>query len=255
MTWLASNLLTLNIDKTNFMTFSLQKSTQPPKNFEVKAHSCMDSPHNCSCQNLTRVITTKYLGVIIDDCLNWRAHIASLTARVRKLIYIFKNLRQAADKDTLRMTYFALCQSLLSYCVTAWGGGAKTFLLEVERAQRAVLKVILKKPFRYPTTKLYADADVLTVRQLYIAQSTLRRHALTPYTDTGKRRCDLVCKVERHRTKLAGRHFYILSKVTYNRINKEITIFNLNNFNCKIALHKWLKTLNYNETEDLIQKR
>ncbi|CAH2238904.1 jg13712 [Pararge aegeria aegeria] len=43
-----------------------------------------------------------------------------------------------------------------------WGGSNKTSLLRLERAQRAILKVITKKPYRYPTIDLYKDCKVLS---------------------------------------------------------------------------------------------
>ncbi|KAJ0169311.1 hypothetical protein K1T71_015195 [Dendrolimus kikuchii] len=58
--------------------------------------------------------------------------------------------------------------SILSYCITSWGGARKSHLIKLERAQRALLKVIKNKPFRYPTSDLYRECDILTVRQLLV---------------------------------------------------------------------------------------
>ena len=49
----------------------------------------------------------------------------------------------------------------------------------LERSQRAVLKVMLKKPFKFPTNSLYLKAQVLRVRQLYIAKACLSSHKNT----------------------------------------------------------------------------
>ncbi|CAB3251301.1 unnamed protein product [Arctia plantaginis] len=99
----------------------------------------------------------------MDSRLRFHEHISTLSGRMRKLIYVFKNLRQVADDKLRRSVYFALAQSLLTYCITTWGGAPRSTLLELERAQRAVLKVSLTLPFRYPTSLLYKKAKVLTV--------------------------------------------------------------------------------------------
>lgn len=39
----------------------------------------------------------------------------------------------------LRMLYLPLCQTLLTYCITTYGGTAKSHMLHIEYAQRAVL--------------------------------------------------------------------------------------------------------------------
>ncbi|XP_045496903.1 uncharacterized protein LOC123695185 [Colias croceus] len=57
--------------------------------------------------------------------------------------------------SALEPIYKALGESLLFYCLTAWGGAAKSHFIEIERAQRALLKVAIKESFRYPTALLY----------------------------------------------------------------------------------------------------
>jgi hypothetical protein len=65
--------------------------------------------------------------------------------------------------------------------VYVWGGANKSLMLKLERAQRAVLKVMTRKKRTYPTAKLYADCEVLTVRQLAILRMVLRRHSTLTY--------------------------------------------------------------------------
>lgn len=67
----------------------------------------------------------KYLGVLIDHKLTFKDHIDYLSGKVRKLIYFFKDLRQLANEHIMKMVYLSLCQSILNYCVTIWGGAAK----------------------------------------------------------------------------------------------------------------------------------
>lgn len=130
MTWLDRNLLTLNVDKSKFITFSIASSTQPHKSaFGIKGHRCFNPSNSCSCPSLQKTDVFKYLGVFIDQLLNWHAQIDNLTARMRKLIYIFKNLRSSANHKTLRLVYSALGESITRYCISVWGGLTKTKML------------------------------------------------------------------------------------------------------------------------------
>lgn len=113
---------------------------------------------------------------MIDDRLSFQKHIQSLSGRGRRLINIMRLLRNSATKDTLQLVYTSLCQSILSYCIRCWGGSHKTNMIALERAQRSILKVMLKKPFRYPTTALYKEINVLTIRKLFIFQVSLSQH-------------------------------------------------------------------------------
>ena len=256
--WLKQNLLTLNSDKTKFMTFSYNPSTQPPQNtFSILAHLCSNTPGNeCDCPKLSSTDTMKYLGVFIDKHLSFKLHIEALIARVRKLIYVFKNLRHAASGNLIKTVYLALCESILTYCITIWGGTHKSSLIGLERAQRAILKVSTFRPFRYPTTKLLAECDVLSVRQLFILQTINKQHSITPFTSsfqTSKRRVDIVCKYDYiFKTAHSHKFFCFLGSFLYNRLNFTLCIYPMNQVTCKKTVESWLKGKTYDETENLL---
>jgi hypothetical protein len=179
--WLNVNLLTLNTAKTNFICFTNYNRTQPDSNFSIRIHSCDNNNQTCSCSVIDKVETTRYLGIILDQRLTWHHHTESLMSRMRKLIWVFKNLRHVATKAMLKQIYISLAESILTYCIPVWGGATKTKFLELERAQRSLLKVIHTKPYRFPTTQLYMTADVLSVRKLYILNLILKTHKNTVY--------------------------------------------------------------------------
>uniref|UniRef100_A0A2H1W1E8 SFRICE_036267 n=1 Tax=Spodoptera frugiperda TaxID=7108 RepID=A0A2H1W1E8_SPOFR len=171
----------------------------------------------------------KYLGVIIDEELKFHNHIDALTSRIRKLIYIFKSLRHIAETSLIKMVYLALCQSLITYCITAWGGAAKTTIIKLERAQRTLketLKVSSFLPIRYPTAELYQHCGVLTIRQLFFLNIILKKHAELTYDPNAaenKKRNAAVCTVTRCRTSLTQQFYGFLGSHLYNKINKEQT--------------------------------
>lgn len=256
MRWLRSNLLTLNVNKTQYMCFSiLNPSRTLPSFLEIRAHTCLPEDASCSCMVLDRTNVVKYLGVQVDCQLNWQHHIRVLAGRIRKLIVIFKKLRHAADYPLLRRIYYALCQSLLGYCVVAWGGTYKTSMLKVERAQRSVLKVMTFKSFREPTHKLFKDCEVLSVRQLYILNAVLAQHSKTiydPQLKTIKRRHDIICRTQSFNTIFTNRFFCFLGPYIYNKLNSSLSLYPNSRAVAKKILQKWLINRTYQETEDLL---
>lgn len=258
LSWLANNKLALNVDKTKYMSFFIKKPTCSLNNFKITAHSssCL-LPHSthCQCPHIQHTDSIKYLGVILDNTLSFHLHIDTLASRIRKLIYVFKNLRHVADSRIMKTVYFALCQSLISYCITVWGGANKTSMLRIERAQRAVLKVSNYLPFLFPTKELYERNEVLTVRQLFILNTILRKHSLLTYNPAlfeGKRRKHAVCPSIRFHTAFARRHFDFLGNYLYNKINKSLSIYALPKQLCKKKLSAWLQKLDYDATEQLL---
>lgn len=250
--WLTQNLLTLNISKSFYIPFSIKNNTQPPTNYEIRVHANCNNTGNCSCLSISQTKIIKYLGVYFDRNLNWYPQVDMLATRIRRLIHIFRTLRQSADTETLNTVYSALCTSVLTYCVPAWGGAAKTHFLKVERAQRAVLKVLHHKIFRFPTKDLYKLAKVLTVRQLFIIRSILRRHEQVRQPDPTKRNHYRICPPIPHKTKFSSRQFQITSSFLYNKINKVLNIIRLSRFEIKKKVSQWLQKLNYDDTEYLL---
>lgn len=253
--WLNNNLLTLNASKTKFIEFKItnRKSSKPTQTLRV--HSCGNANNQyCSCTEIERVSQIRYLGVIIDDKLSWQEHISLVCSRVRKLKYVFSRLKKVAGPDIIKMVYVSLCQSVLNYCVIVWGGACSTYLLRVERAQRALLKIAFNKPFRYPTKELYSDCKLLTVRQLYLLATALRFHTNAPeeLKNTKRSQRQIAWKAPTVRTTFAQRSFSFVAPYTYSKMNKILDIYNCTRYICKRKITSWLSTLDYQQTEKIL---
>ena len=64
-TWLASNKLSLNIDKTNFMLFKAKPTTTKQKS--IIRLTLRD-------KSIKQVFHTKFLGLTLDETLSWKTH-------------------------------------------------------------------------------------------------------------------------------------------------------------------------------------
>ena len=253
--WLDRNLLTLNIAKTNYICFSISNRSQPLQDLQIRIHTCSDSFNNtCSCLNINKVSNTKYLGVMLDQRLSWHLHLELIMSRVRKLIWTFKLLRHVAWKDLIRQIYVSLGQSILMYCLPVWGGATKTKFLELERAQRALLKVMLFKPLRFPTESLYLTSNLLSVRKLYILQVVLKKHKSLPFilSRAQTRRKNNVAPEIPVKTTFATRQYTKQSSHIYNILNKEANIYSMTYHDCKKTLTQWLTNKDYEKIESIL---
>lgn len=254
--WLNNNLLTLNANKTKYICFSKTKASAPKHSPPIKVHDPLcQSTTTCSCNYIERADNIKYLGVILDEHLNFTNHITSLSARARKLIHLMKRLRIINDKDLLGRLYIALCQSILTYCISCWGGASKTHLLLLERAQRSILKVTFNKPFRYPTTSLYQDCKVLSIRQLFIFKVIIYQYTEFIKSSSSikllsKRR--VLVPVKAVNTAFAQRFKYFLGPFLFNKIFQTCALRHSQLNEAKIKIFKYLQSLDYESTEDLL---
>ena len=96
--WLITNRLSLNVDKSNYLIFSL--------------HNKRDK-YNITMNNdkLQEKDYTKYLDIIIDRKLNWKQHVSQTKLRLSKGIGILYRLRSYVTKSTLISLYFDFIQS------------------------------------------------------------------------------------------------------------------------------------------------
>ncbi|KAH9640947.1 hypothetical protein HF086_003037 [Spodoptera exigua] len=214
-----------------------------------------DPVEDCTCAILSRTHSIKYLGVSVDDGLDWKEHIGAIAARLRKMIYIFKNLRQVANHKLAIQTYRALCECLIRYCVCVWGGACKSHLITVEKTQRALLKIIMFLPYRHPTSDVYAKADVLSVRRLFILEALRRFHKLTvPLSPPPSKRVDRL-PIPFVRSSFARRQYDVIAPTIYNAALKSRVIDRkTSNYKFKFSIMKWLKKMTYDEIETLLHK-
>lgn len=254
MIWLQNNLLSLNLTKTKYMSFSIRSPNL--HEMSIKAHSCnFPNTSTCNCTQLAKVSSIKYLGVILDDRLSWSYHLDYVTTRTRKLIYLFKKLRHIASPKLKKTLYLAMGQSILSYCISVWGGACKTKILKLERAQRSLLKVLYLKPYRFPTFSLLSETEVLSIRQLFIEKIILIYHRKIPFDPNiykNKRRNDLICKPPKVRTDFARRHSKFIAPYLYKKINRILKLYTKTTHQCKIDIRNWLMTYDYANTESLL---
>lgn len=255
--WLKQNQLTLNIAKSKYMAYYVTNVSQPPPSHTIKFHTCSTNSarNTCSCVSLEKVVTIKYLGLTLDNRLTWTPQSEVLSTRLRKLIWIFKRLRNIASPELLRTIYFALCQSIIGYCIPVWGGTYKSTIIKVERAQRSILKVMHNFNFRYPTKALFEHCKLLTVRQLFISRIALYQHSITVYDPSvlaNKRTTSNVTKRKQCSSAFAGRQFTFLGPYLYDKLNKNIDIYPKTKFCCKKSIETFLLGLDYLKTESLL---
>lgn len=268
--WLNYNLLTLNTSKTHYLSFSIKNQTQPKHNFHIKLHSCINYNNRnynstCTCPTIGKVDRIKYLGVIVDQRLSWHPQIEQVSIKIRKFNWMFKSLRHLAptkihisntlSKNLLNQIYVTIVQSVLVYCIPVWGGALKTHFIEVERAQRALLKKMYFQKKCFPTSDLYQISDILSVRKLYILHTILKIHKTVknnPFPYLNRRR-DIVAPIPITKTVFSSTQFLIRSPYLYNKINKQIHIYTKPYRACKTAVIDYLKKLNYQETETILQ--
>ena len=69
--------------------------------------------------------TTTFLGVRIDNKLNWKAHISHICNKTSKTIAILRMVRSIFPLNILKRIYMSLIYSHINNCILIWGGVEK----------------------------------------------------------------------------------------------------------------------------------
>ena len=113
--WLFANKLSLNVSKSNFLIISPKKVI---KTINLSINN----------KKLKQENYTKYLGIIIDEKLNWKQHIKQVNIKISKGIGIIYKLRHFVPKNILSMLYNSFIQYHALYGILNWGCASKSIL-------------------------------------------------------------------------------------------------------------------------------
>ena len=92
--------------------------------------------------NIDCVTTTKYLGVIIDNKLNWTCHILYIKNKISKTIGLFYKMRHYLEKKALINLYYSLVFPYLIYCNEVWGNVSTVHLEPIFKIQKRTIRTI-----------------------------------------------------------------------------------------------------------------
>ena len=171
--WSNNNGLLLNAKKCCLMVFGNQsvKYSTP-----VKIHTSDDHDEACACPTVTCVTETKYLGVVLDDKMTWKAHVDSLIKKLRPVVACIAKLGRAATRKVVLQAYHALFESHIRYGILAYGSAFCSVLAPIERIQNCCVRIMSKSNKRSSAEPLYDELGVLPLRKLFMSVMLTQLH-------------------------------------------------------------------------------
>ena len=126
--WLHGNKLSLNVVKTNSLVIGsrlhiqkIENQTEARPNFEIGG------------EKIDMITDTKYLGVQIDDKLQWDRHIEQVKAKALRTIGLIKHAKKFFPIGELQKMYRGIVEPHFSYCCSVWGCCTKTKLNSLKK--------------------------------------------------------------------------------------------------------------------------
>jgi len=113
---------------------------------------------------ISKQSSLKYLGVILDDKLNWKPQIEKLVTQLSKSCGMLFKLKHYTNISVLKSVYFALFHAYLTYSILNWGRANKTTLLPLIRLQNKAVRTLEYNKTK--TTVLYSKNKILEMLDL-----------------------------------------------------------------------------------------
>ena len=149
--WFRANKLTLNVGKTNCLVFG----KNPPE---------LTSALSINGERMHVTNTTKFLGIWIDNNLNWNQHLEHIKHRLKYRLYMLRKGINMLTTHAKKILYHAQIESVLTYGLGTWG-----YL--INRNQQKTLQILQNQAMRVieprmHTSEIYRKHKILTIRQL-----------------------------------------------------------------------------------------
>ena len=189
--WINANGLCLNFSKTIYLLFAGKKKVHryPSLYFGI--------------YEIERKNSTRFLGLIIDEKLNWIPHIDQIASKLSRILGILFKIRNYLNSQTLLTIYYSFVFPYLKYGIIFWSACSVVQFNRIFVLQKKILRCINFKGYLAHTEGLFKKNSILKLMDL-------RRFEM----------CKFVY-VELHVTQLFNlrSHFHLHSYWTRNRSN------------------------------------
>ena len=180
LNWVDSNGLLLNLKKTHYMIFSRQKSGH-------------DLNLVIAGTPIQRKSEARFLGVIVDEKLNWTTHIKTIKSKMStRYIGIMYRIKSFLPKQARLQIFHSLVQSHINFCSLVWGFSTKSnielLFTNQKKGMRAVMPGYVKYYYKdgilpSHTKSAFSEYKVLTVQNVIARNALIFMHKVHKFTE------------------------------------------------------------------------
>jgi len=149
--WFCANRLSLNAKKTKYIVIKPSHTKLNLTEYNIFIGGTKLSRVGTDCAE----VSTKFLGVVIDEFLSWKQHISNVNSKIARAIFSIKQVKRILPQSSLITLYYALVQPHISYGILAWGCANASTLNKTVLLQKRALRTIFNMPYNSHTEPYY----------------------------------------------------------------------------------------------------
>ena len=127
-TWMRTNLLKLNDNKTEIILLGTRQQLGKVGQFEIKIGQ----------DNISPAPTARNFGVFFDQEMKWTLYISRLSASLFVTIHSIAHIWHQLNKETAKL----FIQALVLYCNSVYHGAPKYSIAKLQRLQNMSARVV-----------------------------------------------------------------------------------------------------------------
>ena len=139
--WLMGNKLSLNVAKTHSMLIASQQK------HKSLAHSDIRFDPKIRENEIEILTKAKYLGVQIDENLNWKEHIRAVSAKASRAVEFLKYSKQYLPLTAVKTLYTSIVEPHFQYCYSVWGCCYAADIELLQKLQSRAARIVTNSSF------------------------------------------------------------------------------------------------------------
>ena len=116
---------------------------------------------------IARTEKIKFLGITLDENLNFENHINEICNKLSRSVGILYKLKSFLPEKVLKNLYYTLVHPYVNYNIESWFGASEYVLDRVRILQRKSLRAVFNLPYNDHTNSFFKNNLILKLDELY----------------------------------------------------------------------------------------
>ena len=167
--WLCLNKLTVNASKTKYMVFSISGRSKPQIDQNVVLNDTI----------IERVDNYKFLGMNINENLNWKNHMLDILSKIQRNLGIVRKTARFLNRNSLFQLYHSLILSHIRRGIIVWYHGNVALKKKIQACANKFLRIIFFLKPRDSVREIMKENKLFSVNQIYNLElaKLMQKHA------------------------------------------------------------------------------
>jgi hypothetical protein len=122
---------------------------------------------------IKRVETTKSLGLMIDESLDWTAQVEHISKKVTSGLAFLRQLRDTVEFNILITIYQSIIQPYFDYCAQVWGCPGETLAAKVQKIQNRAFRIITRENYTTRSANILNKLGVPNIEKRRMQQLSI----------------------------------------------------------------------------------